>query len=82
VQPTALEETVLGTVADFVRGTSITFRNAKTEEELPIDFRGTETRFHSTEKIDGVRAFATAWGEEQPIVFCVFTELRGFGKPN
>jgi hypothetical protein len=52
----------LGTVADFVRGTSITFRNAKTEEELPIDFRGTEIRFHSTEKIDGVHAFAAAWG--------------------
>jgi hypothetical protein len=46
------EHAVLGTVADFTTGVSVTFRDTKTEEELPpMDFRRAEIRFHGTEKL-------------------------------
>jgi hypothetical protein len=76
------ERRFVGTVGDIF-ASSITFCDIKTEESVTMDFNGVEFRLQPFEPIEAVIAFGAIWKpDNEPSVFCVFTELRDFGRPS
>ena len=76
------EERFVGTVS-HINGSSVTFREVKTGEELTLVFESAEIRIHPFEPIEAVIAFGAVWEpENEPFVSCVLTELRDFKEPS
>lgn len=78
-----IERSFLGSVSE-INGSAVTFRDAKTADEIPMDFRKAEIRLHSFDPTGAVMAFAAMW-EDEPgphSIIYTFTELRSFSEPN